>query len=628
MTREEALAQNANAIALFNALVSGNDDTEALVDEAYANLLGLEGDFSNAAERKAFWINQFESGDVTEENFAEEFLFLAQNEPGDLTEEEQAFNTGAVPTVAEASNGVAAQLEAEGRSIQDLTGEEVAEFAQSIRESASAAGQAAAEAAREEAGQGDEEGNGQEEDGQEDGEQGETDDTPANENPLAGSEGGSTYVLSSALSNIDNLPDEFELDTSKRYTPDDVLTPPSYAHLVPALEDIASRATNIDSADELLAITDYVFRPTSAAEFVNIAGTGPSPKAPLPYERSVLENAQSVEIVDSVENGASDIFNGNVDFSGINVTKFDFSGADFTNAYGLENSSSIIDLMNLTVGEDGADILLPSGVANLYAPSGEVDVFGGAGEDFVYVADGASKHFVGGEGADFYYTSGPNSTPGEQHSLFAGAETEQDANGVFAEGADSIAESNAAFGTLMGTGLNKTGVFDNANVLKGGQGDDIMVASSTKDVFLYQPGSGQGSDSIHNFHIGEDVIASSQRLNNADKSQFKDLFATAANAGTATVEAVDAANGHRIDVSAEDLGWSLININADANTAELVFNAPEWTALNTVLGQDAPNGFENLTAAQDFTIQLVGVQGLTDSTTVNEFFAADPDTAA
>lgn len=148
MTREEALEINAAAAALFDVLQVATNFQE-LVDNAYANLLGLEGDFSNAASRKAFWIEQLESGALSEDDFASEFLFLAENVPGNLTEEEQAYNKGAVPAAVEASNAVVEQLKAEGRDIQDLTGEEIIEVTQSIREAASQAGQLSQEQALE-----------------------------------------------------------------------------------------------------------------------------------------------------------------------------------------------------------------------------------------------------------------------------------------------------------------------------------------------------------------------------------------------------------------------------------------------------------------------------------------------
>ncbi|MFD2113178.1 beta strand repeat-containing protein, partial [Thiorhodococcus fuscus] len=272
--------------------------------------------------------------------------------------------------------------------------------------------------------------------------------------------------------------------------------------------------------------------------------------------------------------------------------------------------------------------------------SGSLVIGGSDSSDLFYASNAVTSGdlvFIGNGDADFLYTAGSMAGPGKTHLLFAGAATEM-TDGVYAEGADTITTNLvtndttfdppafADFTSLMGQGLSRTGAFDLANILKGGQADDIMVASEAKDVFLYQPSArDQGSDVIHSFNIGEDFIASSERLTNPNNDTFVDLFATAAAQGTLTAEDYDSVNGHRIDVSAEDLGWSLTTFDAAAGTATLQFTAADVNLTlindNTQTNED---GYTELGGTMDFTIQLVGVQGLTSGTTISDFFAADP----
>ena len=146
MNYEDSLVENANAIALFRVLGEDIDENEQLVEDAYANLLGLEGDFSNSAARKGYWIERLESGDLSADEFAEEFLFLAENEPGNLTEAEVAYNEAAVPAARKSSDQVAEQLEAEGTDIGDLTPDQAREQMQSVTQAAASGGDPKSEA--------------------------------------------------------------------------------------------------------------------------------------------------------------------------------------------------------------------------------------------------------------------------------------------------------------------------------------------------------------------------------------------------------------------------------------------------------------------------------------------------
>lgn len=134
MTREEAQIQNSSTIALFQIMTQAMTDVERLVETAYATLLGLEGDFSNAVTRQAYWIEQINSGHIARNDFAEEFLYLAENEPGNLTAEEVAHNVRAVPAVVDTADKLVTQWQLEGRSLEDLAPQEVNEAAQALRE--------------------------------------------------------------------------------------------------------------------------------------------------------------------------------------------------------------------------------------------------------------------------------------------------------------------------------------------------------------------------------------------------------------------------------------------------------------------------------------------------------------
>lgn len=108
MTREELTALNQNPVAFFNQYQNNQLDSpvtiEQLVEDAYAIFLGLTGEFSNASKRKEYWINRLESGDLSREDFAEEFIYLAENVKGQLTVEEFALNRQVMPVVRESAD--------------------------------------------------------------------------------------------------------------------------------------------------------------------------------------------------------------------------------------------------------------------------------------------------------------------------------------------------------------------------------------------------------------------------------------------------------------------------------------------------------------------------------------------
>lgn len=114
MTRDDAAVANAGAVDLFNArhglnlssAFAQNASPSSLVDAAYSQLLGLSGDFTNAAERKGYWIDQLQSGALSTADFADEFLFQAENVPGRLDQQAVTYNQAAVPALTNATRAL------------------------------------------------------------------------------------------------------------------------------------------------------------------------------------------------------------------------------------------------------------------------------------------------------------------------------------------------------------------------------------------------------------------------------------------------------------------------------------------------------------------------------------------
>lgn len=151
MNREESNEQNALTVGLFNKLASGVTDTAAVVEQAYSNLLGLDGNFADAGERKGYWINKLESGDLELDDFAGEFLYQAENVPGKLSEDQFNYNNAAVPAGAAATAATVSDLGYSLETDEDLqelvnsiTGEELAQVSESVKAAATTAGTDAA----------------------------------------------------------------------------------------------------------------------------------------------------------------------------------------------------------------------------------------------------------------------------------------------------------------------------------------------------------------------------------------------------------------------------------------------------------------------------------------------------
>lgn len=77
------------------------------VADAYAKLLGLEGDFVNSAARIDYWVAKLDAGTLTKETFAAQFLLEASTTQGELlTDEDFAYNQGITAAIeaADATN--------------------------------------------------------------------------------------------------------------------------------------------------------------------------------------------------------------------------------------------------------------------------------------------------------------------------------------------------------------------------------------------------------------------------------------------------------------------------------------------------------------------------------------------
>jgi hypothetical protein len=187
---------------------------------------------------------------------------------------------------------------------------------------------------------------------------------------------------------------------------------------------------------------------------------------------------------------------------------------------------------------------------------------------------------------------------------------------VFAESVDSAVGTalNAAFDTVYGpTWTAAYAGLAAANIYEGKGGNDILVASSVKDIFLYKTFSQDtldtnavantslsaanylGTDAIHKFKVGTDFLAVIMDVSGVDTT-----FVSGAS-GTKT--------STQKYVKASDNGWSISATSA--TTATLSFDASAhigYTDVSTgILG--------------DFSITFVGLQNYTTGvTTVDAFF--------
>lgn len=249
--------------------------------------------------------------------------------------------------------------------------------------------------------------------------------------------------------------------------------------------------------------------------------------------------------------------------------------------------------------------------------TGFASVDGGAGNDAITARGSAvAVTLIGGQGAD-YLVGGA-----EADVIFAGSMTTLK-DGVYGEGSDSIAKDaiNAQFVKgFFGPDSNwmdpsAQAFFKEHNIVEGREGDDILVASSGKDVFLFQTGGGSdgkdqelsfkalGEDTIYSFTVGQDVLFVMNQSEQAPDGTIAGL-------------------NHKFSA-----GWTIdgdgkVTIDGtEKGTVTVTWNDNFHTA--TVLIDD---GIVDQSDG-DLTINLVGVQGADANTTVAELFGLTQATA-
>ena len=287
----------------------------------------------------------------------------------------------------------------------------------------------------------------------------------------------------------------------------------------------------------------------------------------------------------------------------------DSKGFDVDTANDALDGTAISDLTYKFVGTAHDDFLKVG--------TGFASVDGGAGNDAITARDSAvAVTLIGGQGAD-YLVGGA-----EADVIFAGSMTTLK-DGVYGEGSDSIAKDaiNAQFVKgFFGPDSNwmdpsAQAFFKEHNIVEGREGDDILVASSGKDVFLFQTGGGSdgkdqelsfkalGEDTIHSFTVGQDVLFV---MNQSEKAP----------------DGTIAGLNHKFSA-----GWTIdgdgkVTIDGtEKGTVTVTWNDNVHTA--TVLIDD---GIEDQLDG-DLTINLVGVQGADANTTVAELFGLTQATA-
>ena len=242
---------------------------------------------------------------------------------------------------------------------------------------------------------------------------------------------------------------------------------------------------------------------------------------------------------------------------------------------------------------------------------------GGAGNDAITARDSAvAVTLIGGQGAD-YLVGGA-----EVDVIFAGSMTTLK-DGVYGEGSDSIAKD--AINTQFVKGFfgpdsnwmdpSAQAFFKEHNIVEGRKGDDILVASSGKDVFLFQTGGGSdgkdqelsfnelGKDTIHSFTVGQDVLFVMDQSEQAPDGTIAGLKHKFSAGWTIDGDG-------KVKVGGFEKGTVTVTWNDNFHTATVLID-------DGIVGQ----------SGGDLTINLVGVQGADANTTVAELFGLTQATA-
>jgi hypothetical protein len=288
---------------------------------------------------------------------------------------------------------------------------------------------------------------------------------------------------------------------------------------------------------------------------------------------------------------------------GVSGTAAQLLAIDLGNTSAAQSLASGSTLQLLDAGFDVVDAsaqLNASIDLALIGTSSANTLLGGAGDDYVRSmgtagnSDASGNVLAGGRGSD-YIRSGDGAD-----TMYGGSAT-----GLL-ESADTIGLGDNDFFSHLFSGSIADSVrsgttFDFANIYEGRGGDDVMVASQDKDIFLYQTKNVQGSDTIYNFTVGEDFLFGvSQRQNGSgtDYVWFGDTVGAARDVGSAQIAllasdsvpsgAVLGVQGTDVTLSAGTTVWSLAPVAGVAGSYLVKFDADG-------------NG------SADFTVTLVGV---------------------
>ncbi|MFZ4600305.1 MAG: hypothetical protein ACOYNN_16830 [Terrimicrobiaceae bacterium] len=271
-------------------------------------------------------------------------------------------------------------------------------------------------------------------------------------------------------------------------------------------------------------------------------------------------------------------------------------------------------------GTPGDDDLSTQGTSS-------IDIVRGfAGNDYI-VGNTGDDILVGGDGADFIRGARFGQNPGGRNTIFAGSETSQ-TSGVYAESSDIISpvgvvtkEFDSLFDPL-GKSTHYKAVFRDANVMEGGRqgsglpgsADDTFVASTAKDVFLYQTcttiDNKVGTDEIHAFRVGQDILmVVEKRGDGAEASGDHFFFGDAISA--ALFSQIPGQTGYQASVH----GWTWTpGINPGEGT--LAYASQNKAGGTLTSGSSA-------TANASFEIVFKGLQG-TVSSADDFFYRAGP----
>ena len=378
-----------------------------------------------------------------------------------------------------------------------------------------------------------------------------------------------------------------------------------------ALKDFVAGATN--GTDYANATIAYHLDDT-VANIANVAG-------------SILQNStEGYDITDSVANIAADgtstiakaqdvtaTVSGDVS---VVYTATAFANMKAIDAYDTTGLASD-KVANITIDASAQtkDVTIKLSDIKAVDENVTLSATGGTGNDFLQGNDSDST-LVGGNGAD-WLVGGKGADV-----IFAGSMTSQNAGKVYAEGSDTIVAGaiNADFvNVFFGPDANsnwidptvQTNFFKGHNIVEGREGDDILVASTGKDLFLFQTGGGGntgkaqeltfkelGTDTIHNFTVGEDVLFIMDQSENG---------------------AGDTPTGINHKFSA---GWTVEDVNKAENVTLAWNDDAHTSATVTVHGTFVTGSTEG-----DLVINLVGVQGADASTTVADLFGLAQATA-